>query len=136
MIERADILRTNKAELEIISSWLDIGDLTIKDQLMHLKAKYDYEVVIATLGGDGAICIKEDDCIVQPVFEVDVRDTVGAGDGFLAGFISQYLSGHPIEYSMRYACAIGALTASKHGGTPDIDDIEIQNILFPQGKIP
>ncbi|MEL6122595.1 MAG: carbohydrate kinase family protein, partial [Bacteroidota bacterium] len=65
----------------------------------------------------------------QPVFRVDVVDTVGAGDAFLAAFTTSHLRDNPIQDSLRYGCAVGALTAAKAGGTPQISTAEIDAIL-------
>lgn len=45
-----------------------------------------------------------------PSFEVSqIVDTVGAGDGFAAGFIASILNGNNIEESVVYANAVGAM---------------------------
>ena len=85
--------------------------------------------MIATLGSKGAICLKDGHWTAQSVFPVDVKDTVGAGDAFLASFVTYYLQSYEITECLRFACAVGALTASKHGGTPLIMEEEITSIL-------
>ena len=85
--------------------------------------------MIATLGGDGALCYHNGAWYEQPVFKVKAKDTVGAGDAFLASFIAKYINDQPIDLCLRYACAVGALTAAKHGGTPQISTLEIENLL-------
>ncbi len=129
MVEHADILRMNETELEMIAQWLDIGDLERRNQMAHLQKKYNYKLVIATLGGEGAVCYAEDQWYVQPVIKVKVQDTVGAGDAFLASFIFKYLSDAPLETCLKYACAVGGLTASKNGGTPHISHEEIDKMM-------
>ncbi|MFJ6728984.1 carbohydrate kinase family protein [Streptomyces sp. NPDC091281] len=51
----------------------------------------------------------------QPV--ADVRDTVGAGDSFDAGFIAARLRGLPPEEALAVAGACGALSTHGFGGT-------------------
>lgn len=129
MIAEADILRMNETELAMISEWSGIGDLDRKMQISALSEFYDFEMVIATLGGEGAVCYYQNEWHVQPVFKVKVKDTVGAGDAFLASFIHQYLKSIPVPECLRYACAVGALTAAKDGGTPIISNKEIALML-------
>ena len=64
-----------------------------------------------------------------PGYKVNVVDTVGSGDAFLAGFLAMYLSGQMINKSLDYACATGALVATKTGGTPDYKLEEINKII-------
>jgi sugar/nucleoside kinase (ribokinase family) len=52
-----------------------------------------------------------------PSIPIDVVDTVGAGDSFDAGFIYAYLNHWNLERSLRLACACGAQSAQRAGGT-------------------
>ncbi len=129
MIKQADILRANETELDMISSWLGLDHLDRKEQMQSLAERYNYKMVITTLGGEGAVCFIDDRWHVQPVFKIEVKDTVGAGDAFLASFIYSYLHQQPIEQCMKFACAVGSLTASKDGGTPSISESEIETMI-------
>jgi 5-dehydro-2-deoxygluconokinase len=53
-----------------------------------------------------------------PGFPVDVVNTVGAGDGFFAGFLSGWLRDEPLETCARIGNAVGALVVSRHGCSP------------------
>jgi fructokinase len=59
---------------------------------------------------------------------VKVNDTVGAGDAFLAAFISALTSGAPAVEVLDFACAAGALVASRAGATPTYGLEEIRAI--------
>lgn len=50
--------------------------------------------------------------------KVDVLNVLGAGDGFLAGFLRGWLQAEPLETCCRYANACGALVVSRHGCSP------------------
>ncbi|MGH6882087.1 MAG: PfkB family carbohydrate kinase, partial [Hypericibacter sp.] len=51
-------------------------------------------------------------------FPVEVYNVLGAGDGFMAGFLRGYLEGLPAAEACRYANACGALVVSRHGCAP------------------
>lgn len=51
-------------------------------------------------------------------FPVEVYNVLGAGDGFMAGFLRGYLDGLPMAEACRYANACGALVVSRHGCAP------------------
>ena len=129
MVESADTLRMNESELKMLANWLGYSAISQKDQIIAIQKYYNYNEVIATLGSEGAICFDGDSFINQPVFPVSIKDTVGAGDGFLAAYITRKLKGDNVEAALRYACAIGSITASKSGGTPDISEEEIQKMI-------
>jgi 2-dehydro-3-deoxygluconokinase len=66
-------------------------------------------------GAHGASAHTTEGRIDQPVFPVQVVDTVGAGDGFAAGLISGYLDGLDLPSGLRRAAAVGALATTSPG---------------------
>lgn len=132
MMRHADILRTNENELSKVCEWLGLQQLNRREQMKQLAEHYNYKLVLSSLGGEGAVCLQGDDFYVQPVYKVDVVDTVGAGDAFLATFVYSYLQGRDIPACLRMGCILGALTASKKGGTPSITSEEIYDMLSKQ----
>ncbi len=62
-----------------------------------------------------------------PSFEVEVKDTVGAGDSFDAGFLSATLRGASLHEAGRFAAATAALTCTGTGPLermPFLNDVE------------
>jgi len=59
-------------------------------------------------------------------FQVKVKDTIGAGDAFLSGFVKSYLEKKPIPETLEFACKLGAFVASQQGGSPNykLSDLE------------
>ena len=82
-----------------------------------------------TLGEDGAMLFHEGKIYKSSGFEVEVADTIGSGDSFLACFIANFLNKENIEKTLQKACAVGALVAQNHGATPFISEQAIQNLL-------
>lgn len=74
-------------------------------------------LITVKLGADGALACKSGEISRSKSIPVQVKDTVGAGDSFDAGFIYGYLDQWPIEKSLRLACVCGALSTQKAGGT-------------------
>ncbi len=129
MLDAAHILRMNEAELSMIATWNGSIDQSVRQQIILLHELYNYDTIIVTLGSKGAISYRNGTFVEQDVFKVLVKDTVGSGDAFLAAYISKRLNSYHESDSLRFACAIGALTASKHGGTPIILDQEVAQLL-------
>jgi fructokinase len=80
------------------------------------------------MGLDGAFIQTDAQKIYQNRFEVDTIDTVGAGDAFLAGFISNYMNNTPMKEALESACRLGAYVASKKGANPVFSANEIQGL--------
>lgn len=86
----------------------------------------DSRVVIARLGSEGAIAASPDGLTSAPGFDVNVVDTVGAGDAFNAGFIAAHLGQSEITECLRWGNAVAALTISQPGAraTPGLAQIK------------
>lgn len=54
-----------------------------------------------------------EDGVRGPGFPVDVYNTLGAGDGFMGGFLRGWMRGEPVETCARWANACGALAVSR-----------------------
>ena len=53
-----------------------------------------------------------------PGFPVEVFNVLGAGDGFMSGFLRGWLRDLPLEETCRIANACGAFAVSRHGCAP------------------
>jgi sugar/nucleoside kinase (ribokinase family) len=76
--------------------------------------------VVVKLGAEGALAVAPGGS--SPVrcaapAGVAVRDTVGAGDSFDAGFLCGRLAGEGLERALALGCACGALSTRGAGGT-------------------
>ncbi|MBI1226877.1 MAG: carbohydrate kinase [Bacteroidetes bacterium] len=128
LLIQADIVKMNDEELELISGyWIDLYDP--KEQMVFLSKKFGLQKLIVTCGSNGAACLDESGYHEQSGFPVTVKDTIGSGDSFLAAFLSKMLTGENAADCLRFACAIGALVATKQGGTPVLEAAEIEAIL-------
>jgi sugar/nucleoside kinase (ribokinase family) len=82
-------------------------------------------VAVIKLGAAGAMGVRVGQSVRAASIPVNVVDTVGAGDSFDAGFLYGYLQNWELEKSLRFACACGALSTQKAGGTeaqPTLDE--------------
>lgn len=128
MIEGAGIAKLNDDELRVIGGWYN-KSYNERELTEWFAEKYNTNIVCVTRGANGALIYKEGKYLEHPGFKVEVKDTVGSGDAFLAGFLANYLAGEELNKSLEYACATGALVATKAGGTPDYRISEITDII-------
>jgi 2-dehydro-3-deoxygluconokinase len=75
------------------------------------------EVVIVTQGEEGAYVASEGGVAeaIPPYAVERVIDSIGAGDGFVAGFLSGRLDGLDLIDSTKRACAVGAVATTVSG---------------------
>jgi len=72
--------------------------------------------VAVKLGADGAAAAVRGGALVRSrCFEVRPVDTVGAGDGFAAGYLAGLLAGEGLQERLDRAAAVGALVTTRAG---------------------
>lgn len=72
--------------------------------------------------------------ISAPVREIEVYNVLGAGDGFMAGFLRGWLRGEGVEVAARYANTCGALAVSRHGCAPSYPSYRELRHLIDNGS--
>jgi fructokinase len=111
----ADVVKMNEEEANLlITSKKD----DLKDKITEFRKKYHVKTVCVTRGENGAIVWHDHEFYEHPGFTVDVVDTVGAGDSFLATFIIGLLNKQPMQQVLERACAVGAFVTGKRGANP------------------
>ncbi len=129
ILDKADVVKLNDDELLTIASWHSNGHLSQKELMLWFAEKYFCEMLVVTRGPKGAIVTENAKFFEHQGFKITPVDTVGAGDAFLAGFVSSLLSGKSTEDSIAFACATGAFVATQDGGTPDYTLKDIYSFL-------
>lgn len=117
LLQHCHILKLNIAELELISGWYH----PFEDKewaVRELSARFNISTIVVTMGGDGALLFMNDTCYVEPGIKVNVVDTIGSGDAFLAGFLHSVIRQRPARECLVFANKLGALVASHAGGAP------------------
>jgi len=103
------------------------GESDLRSALKKMAGRGGARVVAATVGREGVIAHFEGQFIHSPAFEVECRDTTGAGDAFHGGFIYGLLAGYSVEDTLRFANAVAALKCRAVGartGLPTRDEVD------------
>jgi len=122
LLSEADILKVNEHELVYLRDELSLSGNTDEQLLKQLSQLFQIKIICLTLGEKGANVLAEGKLHHHSGYAVEVADTVGAGDSFLATFISSYLQGYPVDTILDRACKVGAYVASQPGANPDYGD--------------
>jgi len=84
-----------------------------------------FERVVTSLGSDGALVVSEDRCLHAAALDVDIADTVGAGDAMLSGFLLELSRGNDTRAGLCRGIAVAAQIVSVPGTSmPAFDTIE------------
>jgi fructokinase len=113
----ADLLKLNDAELPRIAAWLGL-DGTETAVLDALLARYSLRLIALTRGGRGSRLRGADGDSVHGGYQVEVVDTVGAGDSFTAAVIMGLLRGRPLDEINDDANRIASRVCTRSGAFP------------------
>ncbi|MBL4954729.1 sugar kinase [Neobacillus sp. YIM B02564] len=122
LLPDVDILLTGDEEAEII---LGPNSLETYFQKFH---EFGISKIAIKQGAAGSVGFDGKQIYTAPSIKARaVVDTVGAGDGFDAGFITSILKGIPFEKALHIANAVGAMVVSVYGdneGLPYAEDVQ------------
>lgn len=118
LVTDIDILVANRTEARALLGLED--DETTPAGLARRLSSLGPEMVVLTLGGDGAICFDGTDLQSFDSFEVEAVDATAAGDAFVGALAVLRSEGARRKDAVRYACAAGALAAMSPGAIPSL----------------
>lgn len=81
-------------------------------------------MVVLKMGRKGSYVRTKEEEIYVPRYEVRAIDAVGAGDAFVAGFLTGLLKGWDLENTAKFANAVGALCVTAIGATTGVRSLE------------
>jgi fructokinase len=128
VLYKTDILKLNKAELNQMVIALGADLEADEDKGVNfLREKFNIDEVLLTKGSKGARYYRGENSYFQDAYKIEICDTVGSGDAFLAGFLAKWLRPEKNAAAMLdYASAIGAFNTTKAGACPPytIDELD------------
>lgn len=121
----ANIMKLNADELSELADMLKLTDGNAQNQVMELIHEFDLDQILVTCGEEGAWHMnrkgkKVEIGIKSPVKEL--KDTVGAGDGFAAVCILGTLLHWPIAKTLERANTFAASICEIRGAIPEKPD--------------
>jgi 2-dehydro-3-deoxygluconokinase len=116
---------------------LAVGRADDPKELARRLAELGPTQVIIKLGAEGAVALVDGVEYVQPAIRVETVDTVGAGDGFVAGYVSDLLAGAGVQQRLRTAAQVGAFACLVPGdweGMPRRSELGILEATEPVSR--
>ncbi|WP_026934777.1 carbohydrate kinase family protein [Christiangramia echinicola] len=131
LMEHAEFIKFNDDELFEIAVLLGSKYNSLEQNLLFMAVKSNAKTICVTKGRHGAVLLHDKKMYYNSGYKVKVKDTVGAGDSFLATLIAKLLQGEEPQISLDQACAMGALVAGEEGANPDIMEETLISFINP-----
>ncbi|WP_223651272.1 carbohydrate kinase family protein [Hymenobacter psoromatis] len=128
LLRQADVVKLNHHELAEIMGWFGVSPAE-ETALAWLAARFGLQAVCVTKGADGAALWTGGQLYQTPGRAVDVQDTIGSGDAFLAALLRGWLAGQPPAEYLAFAGAAGSLVATYQGATPAISESMVSEFI-------
>ncbi len=126
-LPKVDLVKVNEIELDLLTGSEELESGT------QALLTYGPRLCVGTLGAVGSYFHNGNDSEFIPGFEVETVDATGCGDAFIAGLLTQLVksgqwleqfSANELSQALRYANAVGALTALTQGVIPALPTSE------------
>jgi len=129
-MSEADFIKFNDEELYEVSHNLGSEFNSLEQNIEFIAEKTNTKSICVTLGSHGAVLFYEGSFHHNCGYYVDVVDTVGSGDSFLAALIYKLFTERNPQKAINFACAVGAIVAKNEGANPIILDEEISKFMI------
>ncbi len=116
--ENVDIAVPSIEEAKMLTGYQEPRD--IAQALLDRGVK----IVGLKMGEAGCFIKTKDTELTIPVYKVNAIDALGAGDAFVAGFLTGIVKGWDLEKTGRFANAVGAHCVTALGATTGIKSLE------------
>ena len=117
-MRRCNVLKINDEELITISRMLGYPGTDLQSKCWILFGCYNLKMLILTCGVNGSYIFTSGNMSFLATPQVEVADTVGAGDSFTATFVSSILKGLPVAEAHRKAVEVSAFVCTQNGAMP------------------
>ncbi|MEM9685653.1 MAG: carbohydrate kinase [Bacteroidota bacterium] len=132
LMQKANFIKFNDDELYEIGAILGSKYHALEQNLRYIAEKTATKHICVTKGKHGAVLLYDEKLYYNSGYQITVRDTVGAGDSFLAALIHRLLHQYDPQEAIDFACAVGALVTQQKGANPVISEAAIAAFMSPE----
>jgi 2-dehydro-3-deoxygluconokinase len=129
MAKRADIVFATMAEAQLLVAEDDPARAALALSALGPRR------VIVKLGPAGAVAATDGAITTQEIFPVPVVNSVGAGDGYVAGYLASFLKRQSAAESLRTAAAAAAFAVAASGDWEGLPESGELHLLQPDDEV-
>jgi ribokinase len=119
LLKHLYIIIPNKSEAEILSG-IKVSDIESAKQAADIISAKGVDIVVITLGSQGALIKEYKEYLFVEAFKVDALDTTAAGDTFCGAVCVGLSEGRTILDSVKLAARAAAITVTRMGAQASI----------------
>lgn len=116
--KKCNVLKINDEEIVEVCRLFYFPGRCMQESCRILMEKYNLEMVILTCGAQGSYIFTGSEVSFEETPQVEVVDTVGAGDSFTAAFCVARLRDKSVKESHKFAVDISAYVCTQSGAMP------------------
>lgn len=118
------LCKPNRPELEAATG-ATVDDLDDCIAAAHQLRKSGFDRVVTSLGSDGALLVGKNETLHAKALDVEVVDTVGAGDAMLSGVLLELVRGNDARTALQGGIAVASRIVTVPGTQlPAVDDLD------------
>ena len=132
IVAKADLVFAGDAEAAMV-----VGEAGDPLELAHRVSDLGPTQCIIKLGADGCVAVVDGLDYRQPAVRVNVVDSVGAGDAFVAGYVSELVAGAGVATRLQTAVRTGAFACLVPGdweGMPRRSELALLDASEPVSR--
>ena len=118
LVRQAHVLKLNLQELPLVKEVCGLQVTSLEQFCRESASVYGLETVCVTRGAEGCALLMNGEYVEAGGYPIQLADAIGAGDAFSAGLVHGISSGWPTLPVADFANRVGALVASRPGGSP------------------
>lgn len=130
LLHASNIVRIKEKEIGTLAQKLRLLNEKPEPFSRELIEKYQIDLVLITRGAKGIFAYhKEQGVFTNEGYPVQLKDNIGSGMAFAAGFLNYYLNGSSIQQAVNFGNAAGALNATMVGATDWFDKKDVLRFI-------
>lgn len=128
LLPSVDLLKVNEEEYEYLRKEFSLPT-DPSEGMAILQKRYHISYLVLSRGRNGALLFTPDAQFESKTYDINIVDSVGAGDSFLAALIFGLRMDLELQLTLDYAGALGAMVAGEEGANPVFGKEDIRKFV-------